>query len=102
MKTTPLVLAIIVILICSAFTIAVDGGDPHRNDRDKCTSCHTELSEPFESTPLPEVALYKGRIAVVLEHRGDVCRLSGIGWVGMAPCSELQYPQNYFYKEQTG
>jgi len=93
----------IVFVLCSAF-VFYGGDEPfeHNETHDRhCVECHTELTEPFESTPLPEVAKYRGRIVVVLERNGNVCNLSGIGFTAVAPCDELQYPRNWDFDVTT-
>lgn len=97
-------IGILVVIICTGFIIMSGEGFTHNEayDRDACHSCHTEFEEPFDSTPLPEVVKWRGKIAVVINKEGNVCTLSGIGWTGVAPCDELQYPRNYFYGIQTG
>lgn len=101
-------IALYAFLIAFVFSLALvvsvsaDGDHPPMSDRDTCASCHTELLEPFESYPLPEIAKWKGRTVVVLGKSGEHCRLSGFGFTSFAPCGELQYPRNWFYDTQSG
>lgn len=92
-----IMIPIVTILICSAFIYTGDGHPPVP-DRDSCTSCHTELLEPFESyTADMRLHIPTNSVVVVLAINGDICTVSGIEFVGDCPCSELLPPLNWEY-----
>lgn len=73
-------------------------------DGQRCSSCHEELLEPFESyTADMRVHYETWSVVVVMWSEGDYCYVSGIEFVGLVSCThDLGVPTNYFFEIQLG
>ena len=100
-KALPII-AIIALVICSAFIMNVP--DPHVDDHALCVSCHSEWSPGlFESYKADmRVHIPTLSIVVVNEVKGVMCNVSGIDVKGWVLCGNLFTPQDINFESVRG